>query len=878
MSSDLEEYQGIIDRLKPVLSQPDFESVFKALTHDVPKTKQFLIKMELNRLKKACNRYIDLRGHVDGDIREYEYGNKTHYMDDEAIRVFEKGLEIYGGYTMGVYDDVMNTDNNYRVRHQKEKQRQQEERERQAQNSQSSAQLLTGSSGDSAKQQNTATSADPHSDQHINNYGANRAEFSGYAVRAEERMNFSIPIEVVTKNHKPVSATTSDLSVGGCKVRLPLNVNLGLEAGDRFYINFKGLEQEFALGLKKSPEYEAVGVDIQDKYQYLRAKRIFDDSNQSFDDFLRNFINGNKRRYKVNLDNTELAVIVKGYEQYYLPRISSLPVFCTQNEAGQYVVHSVLTTENNKSQIMYWRDEEQNFVLSQIISNRRIQTLRQLERDNQDTLLYVFTHTAKGRVFFYSATQDELFASPQLRELFFGFGATKPTWRVFKMQLYDTHEDDAYTPLSLPESAGQDVRKLNKPPSARVMSHIKESRLIVDLLEIREPNLVAHYQANEFEMQQVNQLKKFGHPKLKNYPWVEIVAIEYINLRKETRFLYKTSVRIDKNPNISIEGATRDFSTKGIQVETVEPAQFVKGDVVLVTFPDLQKITKKYKLVRLPYEVVAVSKNQTILNMRIYEVGGKHLGRLFFQQLIQTNRAKLTAALESPKIPGLSDALRNMYAKAFCSLPFYIHRNRLRFFVKTIACGGRENSLHKLLALYKEADYDYNTYLLAKNNTITNVFGLALKSLKRQDPPKMWEIFVRLRRNQPTVEEAFIVEFGPRLAEMNAEPHFIQQALRSNELFFCYKVALSRTGRPDMEFISNELKYVSTYAIHRAKALEEELWDVCGVGDIADISDEVMHRFNFSPEVIQQHRTDKQTFFKQIEIRNHRLQQRSEAG
>ena len=47
------------------------------------------------------------------------------------------------------------------------------------------------------------------------------------------------------------------------------------------------------------------------------------------------------------------------------------------------------------------------------------------------------------------------------------------------------------------------------------------------------------------------------------------------------------------------------------------------------------------------------------------------------------------------------------------------------------------------------------------------------------------------------------------------------------------------------------MSYVSVYAIHKAKVLEEELWSVVGVGDVIDISDEILLRYGVPAEQIQ---------------------------
>ncbi len=61
-----------------------------------------------------------------------------------------------------------------------------------------------------------------------------------------------------------------------------------------------------------------------------------------------------------------------------------------------------------------------------------------------------------------------------------------------------------------------------------------------------------------------------------------------------------------KGPDI--QAFSRDFSSKGLQIECAEPVSFSKGDQVKISLPELQKITTKHQLSGLAYEVMAVSK------------------------------------------------------------------------------------------------------------------------------------------------------------------------------------------------------------------------------------------------------------------------------
>lgn len=838
---DLLPYLGIIERLKPLLNTNEFSEVFTILTQEIPKPKQFLLKMELKRLGQPCNYYIDLRGRVDGEVRPFEHGGKTHYMDDTAVKAFERGIKRYGQYTLGLYEEVMNTDNNYRVRHKQETEQR----------------LQAVIAGDPLVNKDTPADAEPEQDK----TGPRIVQFASYCSRGEERMNFTIDIEVELDDGETFQASTVDLSVSGSKLKVPGSRRL--QSGQKIALHFTGLEQEFALGLSQGIPYQVIDSEVVDRSQYVRVKRLPLADERGFTDFLKQFIHGNKRRYKVNLDNTLDAVIVKGYEQFYLPRIASLPVFIAVRD-GLPVPVCALTTENNRQHVQYFQDERQQSVLMQILAGKRLKACLQKAPAERSTILYCFTHAAKGKLYFYSATADELAQQPQLQSVFFGFGAQKPSWRVFHLVVHRTHPQDSHILLSLPDTADQEIQKLNQPPSPIVQQFIQDFRYVAALTEINhnESNLL--YQQISFDETLLSQLKIFGHAKVDELPPLEAVAVQYVNLRAEGRFLYKTRVLLKINNQQYIEAHTRDFSSRGLQIESHEQVAYQKGDKVQLALPDMQKISSKYGLQDLEYEVMAVSKNQLIMNLRILEQDAPHQGRLFFEQLIKNNRAKLTMAEETPKFAGLGQALRNMYVKALNSFPFFMHRHGIRYDLNVLGQGAEPNNLHRLLGVLAEDKTKPNLQPLLKNSATNLHFANQLKGMKRQDPPRTYEVFIRYRQNQLKMEQSFVTEFDFDLKTTQAKHFFIQDAL-ANDLLFAFRIHLSRTGRPDTEHINKELSYISVYAIHKAKVLEEELWSVVGVGDVIDISDEILLRFSIPTEQIQLQQQKRRNFIQQLE-------------
>lgn len=836
-AADLQQYIGVIDKMKSLLNTADFDQVFSLLTTDLPKSKQFLLKMELKRMAQPCNYFIDLRGHVDGDVKPYEYMGRTHYMDRNAIKVFEAGLKQYGSFTLGLYEEVLNTENNFRVMHRK----QTEDRVRSA-------------------LQNSPVTSDSNFDHSLEQPAqyARIINIGNYTTRRDERMHFSIDVELELDN-KRISASTSDLSVSGCKIKLQQPVTT--EAGKVVKLHFSALEQEFQLGLADGVAYKVIDTEQQNKATYWRLERVQSDNESQFSEFLQTFINANKRRYKINLDSVSKSMLSKGYEQFYIPRTSTLPVFIAVRE-GLPIPVCAMTTDVNRAVWQYFLDEQHQSVFISICNAKRLKSLLQSPQAEKSTILYAFTHAVKGKLFFYSATTEELAVSEQLRELFLGFGANKPSWRVFHINLQRTSAAQAEMPATIPEQAN---KKTDNGLSEQVKQYIQDLKYIVSFTDITANETTFWYQSYPVDQQQLKLLGQFGHKKLASAPSCDAVAAQYVNLRSESRYLYKTAVTIqDKDSQTDLSGHSRDFSSKGLQLETLLPVRFSKGDVVLLNLPDMQKISSKYELEALPYEVMAVSKSRTIMNLRAAEGTEPHNGRLFFQQLIQNNRAKLTQAEESPRYPGLATALRNLYLNAQNHFALYVHRKGIRYEINTLAKGSTEHSLHKLLRIRSNDINQLDLTLILQNNAASLRFAQQLKQMKRFDSPRQYELLLVINSSTATGLSEVYCRYDYEFTSEQAKQQFVLDALKSNVLF-SYKLLLSRTGRPDSDFIAPELSYISSYALHKAKQLEEELWSVAGVIDAIDISAEVPLRFGASPEHIQQHAIRQQALLTKLQ-------------
>jgi hypothetical protein len=825
MSQDLEEYHDIIEELKPMINEPEFNQVLNQVASTISKQKRFLLKMELMRLARPCTRLIDLRGLVDGKCSLYEHQGKLHSLDELAIETFERQVRIFGEYTIGVYEAVTNTENNFRVMHKNEQQ------------------------AAKTKKSNPVV-IKPKSE----NFQAPLIKFGAFAQRGEERMNFSVNIEIFSEANKSIQATTIDVSANGLKVKV--SKEYMFKPDERLSIQFRGLEKEYVLDKRKGVAYIISSVERTKDDQRLNLKRQFDMPFPSFDQFFERFIHGNKRRYKVNLDNTITAIQNKTYEQYYIPSFVSIPVFIEQVNS-QYIPKYALANDCNREEIQYWANELQDLKIGYLLTDERIKQGVALSKGQQEMFIFVFNHIKDTKVYFYSATHAELDANPDLKNLYLGYGSRKASWRIYKLQFTQVDPEQSYRPLSIANSINDKVKKQNQKPSPRLMSRLKNIKYVALLTNITDDISTEHYQKLKIKREQLSQLKIFGHARNKPPALVRVYRFKYFNQRRETRFLLRTAVHVNID-GVVIEGHTEDISTQGLKIELDKVFHKTEEAKMTLSFPQLQSVTSTFELSDLPYVLRNVSKDRYVVHLQNFATEESNTARRFFEALIKSNRSKLRAYRDEEEVTGIGEALRNIYAQNVINVAYFLRKDNIDFVPDAVATSSVNNRLSQLLH-FKAQPGQLNLYPLYRNAKMHHDFiHLTLAKIKPNDRPKMHELFIAFDPSKEVIGDAINSYFTEQFTKSEQRRQFIAEALQNGQ-FIAVKVFLARTGRPDFETMQSELNYVSVYAVHKAKLLEEQLWNVSAMGDIIDVTDEVLRRFEFAEDAILHNHTSPKT-------------------
>ncbi|PKI14199.1 PilZ domain-containing protein [Colwellia sp. 12G3] len=821
MNKDFFKHHKIIDNFRGEVNKISFEANYSAATEHLNKTEKFLLKMELKRLSSVCTRAIDLRGLVNGECQLFDFQGQTHFLDDVAIAAFKENVAIYGDYTFGVYEAVKDAKNSFRNIYQNE------------QSTPSTIESRSKKSGMEKLQ-----------------YPAKLHVLENYPNRVEERMNFAIPITLTIVNKQPILTTSIDLSVKGIKFKL-IN-EMALFKGDQLTIAFTGLEQEFQFSKDSSFYFEVQNVLRDSGTQIIGCRRIDIPENDGFQRFLVGYIQGNKRRYKINLDNSLAALQARSLEQYALVKLNELVIFMhsADGDVNKSLPRYALTTKNNQKIYQYWRDEKKRSALHYLITADRLKRLHVLESQGKSLLVFSFIHQHKGHKFFYTVDEEQLKHDNAFFTQFLAFAASKSTFAITALASHTVDSDQAYSPFTLSTAMTKQQNYLNPPLTDEVNDIVAHLPFAITAIDITSSCEISDYQVLGYAGIDLERLKSFGHKYDENESRVDEITLDYGHQRQEVRFKYQTPTIIECNA-LNWSGLSADFSVSGLKVDLENPAALSKGDIVNLTFPKLQKITSAFDLKQLPYKIMRISQDKKVVNLRVSVKEHQHIGRSFFKLLIDKNKNKLTPDEYAMLTPGLSDALRTLYAVNMAIPTAMVQSSGSRYKVETLVAGQHSYQSHKnlLSAMLRLSDRHgyYNLYPLLGNLKVSNLIDQHMKKLVASDSAVSELIYIAINTSITDIDKSVTIKQESELNTPQMRNFFIKKSLKQGD-FYSLQLKLSRTDEAHMEHLNPELAYIGSYAIHRGKQLEQDIYSVAGVVQLIDVTQETLLRHTLNTE------------------------------
>lgn len=798
--------------LIPVFGQDDFDDVFELTAGEFSVGDQYKVRNELIRLCEPCEKVIDLRGEVDEQCKKFLHKGRVHYLDDIARETFEEGLELYGQYTLGVWEEVTNTGNNFRVM---QARAEQERLNAQKYEKQRKAEKL---------QNILATKLHYTPD----NYPAHVIHFGDYFNRDEERMNYAVTAHLTFADERRCEGVTKDLSVNGLFLRIPLSeqVELGQKVKVVLTEQLPRYEEIQAAG---GIEYEVKRIECIDKVFWLGLNRTFSEDKDLFTEYARTLIAGHKFVYKVNLDNAIDAVLKMGHEQVFFARSMTMAVF-VENRQGQKRLPYALVSGPNEACLKYFSDDGGKQYLPSIFNATVLNRL--LGGQIEQCLLYCFTHRVEGQLLYFAAFSWQLAPEPDVERLFIGFGSKLDSWRVYKIKPVAVEHDDAAVIFTLPKRHESPTDDSEQNPTTPVYDVGPLTHALM-FTEISDAISSSAYVARGFDNEIMAKITRFqiNH----NSGAIELKWVKYglEELRNEPRFAYKTKAVVSFDNGMRLDCTSVDFSARGVQISLPKPMNVNRLDTVLVAFPLLQKITRQLVLDKLQYKVVGTVNDQKTLYLQAIETEEVvHHGVKFFKDLIKRNQHKLTLVSESTEQMKLTKTLKNLVQKRLSSIPFYINRVsgqlRLTKLVSAI-------EPHPVLSRLQSDEFmgKVNIAALMENTAFEGFVSNFAKGVSDPSEYKTLILFISVSDEQLKVMTDF------ELYDAKRQRNFAEQALNNGQLY-CFKVFLFGVARVQLRKIAQELEYIHHYAQHKSKYIALSLTRIVSVGEMVDITEFVL--------------------------------------
>ena len=388
---DFKDYQSQIKELIPLRNAPDFNDLLNKILFGESNSDKFLIKMELNRLTKPCQRIIDLRDKVNEECQLFQQDDIKHYLTADTIKVLEENINLYGLYTVGVFEAV-----HFYLAQKKEKQQK--------------------------KLSVKKTPKNPEQCEFI--------QLSQKNKRAAPRMFFVSDIEILLEDGSTLKAYTSNISATGIKIKLKEKIHVVNQEYIR--VSFTDLQLEYQEPiLTNKIGYQIVKQTVEDDTHYLYLQ--YADDKIQFVTFLKGFIRENQSKYKIDVHYYYQLAQIRALKNVYAGQMNILPVYLDSHSSNPFLF--ALKNQVNKKILNDWICDGSN-QLPLFFDELRFTKLLAHAAKKATTTLYSFTHNSNGKNYFISASEEELLETG-LKNIFTNYGSSKKSWRVYHLTIND---------------------------------------------------------------------------------------------------------------------------------------------------------------------------------------------------------------------------------------------------------------------------------------------------------------------------------------------------------------------------------------------------------------------------------------------------------
>jgi hypothetical protein len=153
---------------------------------------------------------------------------------------------------------------------------------------------------------------------------------------------------------------------------------------------------------------------------------------------------------------------------------------------------------------------------------------------------------------------------------------------------------------------------------------------------------------------------------------------------------------------------------------------------------------------------------------------------------------------------------------------------------------GQPRTVYNLFSeLISDDSSKFNVYPMLHDKLLRRVLLDPLREMQRFYSPRETVVFIS-RSYDHNNNICYDTMLDEDFSSYDEKRNFCSKALERNHLYVL-KLFITRTGKPDIDYIAKELNYISKYAIHKAKRFEDTIWSIIGICDIVDITAETLY-------------------------------------
>jgi len=758
---------------------------------------EFYIKSEIKRLSKPCARLIDLRNVTSGvSFEAFEWEGMVHILDKDSAQLFVKLVKEYEGeYTFGVYEGVYNA-----FRKNKAK----------------------------AKSQQFASDIE-----------IDTISLSDVYSRNEERMNLGVKVNIhpfddipndlaekevsllldkhqgtIESSHGK-AAKTVDISLSGLQIKH----KSALRRKSFVFVRFTGLEDDF-LFKRKYIAYEVVkSLPSNKENEYIVAlKQVDSPVHSEFRGFTKRLIYANKRRYKVNLDNTVKSVRSKLYEQFYLSRRNSLDVFVSKDTSVPYMLASDPCLD-----MIDWFTQQHKENLSSLIMKDNL--AGQGKRELYWVVLKKKSSKSASGFAFYSTI-----LSSELSYKFLAYALRTGMGKVFKVSVLETKGANPFLTSSLPRSVH---KQMGSGDIYRYAPHLKTLLgNVSNLVTLKE---VTNDQMDIFDTHSIgitkSDLAKCSAYHLNEISSAspEIVRLESNEFRKEDRFSISTSISTTYKGQ-AISGMSLDISGHGIAMKMDNKVTIKEGSELKLRFCDHVDTNSDFDLSNVPYKVI--SHKDGILRLEALTSKG-FVGVKFWNKYITDNIDSLKILGAQESLCGLRRSLRNIVSQLHTSVPAFFTVKESRPCIRTLGISDYHSHSPLWSSIYSDFTVDTQLKPFLYHKAIFRKLVLELPEIRKAKPFKNYFLLVKYQQCLSGKLDIKGVTFLP---DEKVTEELRKELSEYHYDYRIFNVSLTKKSRLFDRYFKEELKYLESYSPHKANKLLFEIKTLTGVLDFDDVT------------------------------------------